>query len=242
MVFTSIRTTFATRKISVMEQTMFDTLLELPLFQGLGRGDLTRILESTRLEFETLPAGTLLLRQDDVCDEIVFVIGGTVHAETLAADRLWSVDEALNVPTVAGLEVLYGSRRTHRHNVYADTPARILKMDKRTVGALTSYFEVFRLNVLNYLTTLIARRFQLDWLPAPESLEGRLIAFFHAHVSHPAGTKKFHIALRTLGHYLGEDHRYVSRALHRLSDKGLLRMERRTIEIPRFELLLQSMK
>lgn len=221
---------------------MFDTLLELPLFQGLGRGDLTRILESTRLEFETIPAQTLLLQQDTICDGLMFFIEGKVRMETLAANRLWSVEETMPIPSVAGLDVLYGCRRTHRHNLYAEMPTRILKMDKRTVGALTSYFEVFRLNVLNHLTTTISRRYQLDWLPAAESLEGRLIAFFHTHVSHPAGTKLFHISLQTLGQYLGEDPRYISRALHRMSDNGLLFMERRAIEIPRFELLLQSLK
>ena len=221
---------------------MFDTLLELPLFQGLGRDDLTRILESTRLDFSTMPTGSTLLRQDELCTGLTFFIDGQVGVETLAANRGWSVEETLPIPSVVGLEVLYGRRRTYRHSLYALSQTRLLTIDKRTVAALTSYFEVFRLNVFNTLTTSIARREQLDWLPAPTTLEGRLIAFFHTHVSHPAGPKTFHLSLRTLGAYLGEDPRYISRALHRLSNDDLLTLGRRAITIPSFERLLQHQK
>ena len=221
-----------------MEQSMFDTLLSLPLFQGLGQQDLTRILESTRLTFETVAEGTVFLRQDTPCTGLTFLMEGRVVEATTSADNRWKVEEFLKLPTVVGLDVLYGSMRSHRHSYVATAPTRLLYMDKRTVGALIAYFEVFRLNVLNLLTTAVVRRDQLHWLPPVMTLEGRITRFLRIHVRHPAGHKRFHISLRTLGAYLGEDPRYVSRALHRMSEAGLLKMERRTIEVPAFEQLI----
>lgn len=239
MVIKAKSTTFATQN-GEMEQSMFDTLLGLPLFQGLGRADLTRILESTRIDFSTVKEDTVFLDQGDLCTGLTFVIEGKATMETSAADRRWSVVEEMATPTVIGTEVLYGSTRTYRHSYRATSPLRLLQMDKRTAAALTGYFEVFRLNLLNLLTTTIARREQLQWLPPYSTLDGRIIGFFRQHVSRPAGSKLFRIALPELGAYLGEDPRYVSKALHRLENQGLLRLDRRLIEIPNFERLIQA--
>ncbi len=223
-----------------MAQTMFDTVLSLPLFQGLSPDDLTRILESTRLRFETLMPETQFVQQDDLCNEVIFILGGTVRCTTTAADRMWNVEEVLPVPTLLGLEVLYGSTRVYPYTAYADTTVRLMRVDKRTLAALTSYFEVFRINVLNTLSALVARQRQLQWMPAPQTLEGRIVHFMRNHVQRPAGYKLFRISLSTLGAYLGEDSRYISRALHRLEKKGLLQMNRRMIHVPAFENIIKE--
>lgn len=219
---------------------MFDTLLELPLFQGLGREDLTRILESTRMAFTTVRKDVTFIRQGEACTGLTFIIDGRVDMLTRSADNSWEVAEQVSTPAVVGTDVLYGRLRTHRHSYTALATTRIMQMDKRTAAALTSYFEVFRLNLLNLLTTTIVRRDQLLWLPPSPSLEARLIAFFRLHIDRPAGYKRFTISLPQIGAYLGEDPRYVSRALHRLADNGLIRLGRRMIEIPTFERLLSD--
>ena len=223
-----------------MEQTMYDTILGLPLFQGLSHSDLTRILESTRLQFETVAEGDVLLQQGQQCTGLTFIISGTINARTASADNRWSVDEELSGQMVLGMDVLYGSTRTHRQTVTTLTPTRVLYLNKRTVAAFISYFEVFRLNVLNLLTTSAVRRDQLNWLPPATTLEGLIIDFMRRHLTRPAGHKRFNISQRVLGSYLREDYRYVARALQNLKDKHLLTTERRLIDIPAFELLLTS--
>ena len=164
---------------------MFDTLLSLPLFQGLGHADLTRILESTRLEFETAHSGTIIVRQDQPCTGLTFILKGDVTVSTSSADRTWSVEEKLATPAVIGLEVLYGTLRSHRQTLTTCSETHLLQMEKRTVGALTAYFEVFRLNVMNLLTTSIVRHDLLHWLPAEKNLKGRIRHFMRTHVQRP---------------------------------------------------------
>lgn len=219
---------------------MYDKLLSLPLFQGLGQDDLTRILESTHLTFETAMSQTLLARQDTLCNAVVFVMDGKVESTTLSADHTWSVMEHLPTPLAIGLESLYGSSRVYQATYTTISTSHVLSVDKRTIAALTGYFEVFRINVLNALSTLTARQRQLQWLPAPASLEGRIVHFLRNHVQRPAGYKQFEISLRSLGGYLGEDYRYVSRALHSLQTQGLIRLGRRLMETPAFEELVKE--
>ena len=218
---------------------MYDKLLSLPLFQGLGQDDLTRILESTHLTFETVAPETTLVKQDDLCDGMIFVMDGSVESVTQSADHSWSVVEQLPTPVAIGLESLYGSSRVYQHTCKAATTVHTLTVDKRTIAALTGYFEVFRINVLNTLSTLVARQRQLQWMPAPASLQGRIVRFLRLHVLRPAGPKTFLLTLRTLGAYLGEDYRYVSRALHHLQEQHLLQLGRSKIEVPSFENLLK---
>ena len=223
-----------------MEQSMFDTLLTLPLFQGLGRADLTRILESTHLRFETLPPESIIVQQDERCTDVTFVMEGTVKGITQAADRSWNIEEILTAPMAIGVATLYGSTQTHSSTFEALTSVRLLRVDKRTIAALTGYFEVFRINVLNMLSTTIARQRQPLWQPARLSLQGRIVQFLRMHVSRPAGRKIFHISQRTLGFYLGKDYRYISKALHPLEQRGLIELQRTTIIVPSFEKLIQA--
>lgn len=223
-----------------MSPTMYDTILSLPLFQGLGTEDLTRILEGTRFSFDTVDEGTTLFRQDELCTGLTFIISGAILLHTQSADHRWSVEEKLTGQMVLGMDVLYGSTRTHRHTAVAATTSRVLYIDKHTIAAMTGRFEVFRLNVLNLLTTSAVRRDQLNWQPPADSLRGRIIAFFRAHVQHPAGEKHFYISQKILGRYLGEDYRYVAQALHLLQTEGLLSLQRKEIRIPAFENMLRN--
>ncbi len=223
-----------------MEPSMFDTLLSLPLFQGLGHDDLTRILESTHLNFETLPIGQEIVRQDSPCAGVTFILKGKVSCQTEAADRSWNVVETMQAPLVIGLDTLYGSKQTYPHSFLTSTQVRLLRVDKRTIAALTGYFEVFRINVLNTLSAKIARQQQPLWLPSSTTLEGRIIHFMRTHVTRPAGHKTFNMTLRMLGSYLGEDYRYVSKALHHIEELGLVELRRNSIDIAAFESLLQA--
>lgn len=220
-----------------MESRMFDTILELPLFQGLGRDDLTRILESTHLTFETLPEHATLCRQDEPCTGLTFVIEGELLQNTRSANRQWSVDEWVGARTVIGLNALYGSSNAHRHTYSAACPTRLMHVDKRTAKALVNYFEVFRLNVLNGLTTQHRAQMHALWLPGSDTLEGHIVGFMRSHVTRPAGRKVFHMSQQTLGQYVNADYRYVCRALDRLAAKGLLAKKYKAIQVPAFEAL-----
>lgn len=218
-----------------MEQSMFETLLALPLFQGLGQADLTRILESTHIDFITVDSGEVICQQDTPCNHIYFVIEGTLVTRTLSADRHWSVVEHITDHAILGLEVLYGRRRTYSSTATALHRSRLLRIDKRTMGALFRYYEVMQINAFNRLTSELDRRDSLLWLPPAATLEGRIVQFCRSHVGRPAGFKRFEISQHTLGQYLGEDQRYIAKALQRLETEGILTRQRRSFEFPAFE-------
>lgn len=225
-----------------MTKSMYNTMLELPLFQGLGQNDLTRIVESTHLDFRSAMNGRTLFRQGDLCEGLTFVIEGSFTVITTSADGTWQVEEMLEAPAVIGLDVLYGSQRTYRRTYVARQTSRLVFLTKQSVSAFIRFFDVFRINVMNMLTTQAVRTDAPHWLPGEKTLEGRIVHFLLTHVSRPAGPKRFLISQHQLGRYLGVAPRYISAALHNMHEHKLLRAERRAIEVDAFENLLRDFR
>ena len=57
-----------------MEITMYDTLLQLPLFQGLCKNDFTSILGKVKLHFRKYNADEIIVEQGEPCTELIFLL------------------------------------------------------------------------------------------------------------------------------------------------------------------------
>ena len=60
--------------------TMFDTLLQLPLFQGLAQEDFTNILGKVKLSFTKHKAGEVIVKAGDTCSQLIFVLKGEISS------------------------------------------------------------------------------------------------------------------------------------------------------------------
>ena len=60
------------------ENSMYDKLLLLPLFQGLCKEDFTNILEKVKLHFQKYTSGHYIARQDALCNSLIFILQGQV--------------------------------------------------------------------------------------------------------------------------------------------------------------------
>ena len=61
-----------------MELTMFERLLQLPLFQGLTIQELSDVLAHVRLNFVNYHAGDEIVAQDEPCRSLIYIINGDV--------------------------------------------------------------------------------------------------------------------------------------------------------------------
>ena len=56
-----------------MEITMYDTLLQLPLFQGLCKNDFTNIIGKVKLHFRKYNADDIIVEQGAPCTKLIFL-------------------------------------------------------------------------------------------------------------------------------------------------------------------------
>ena len=80
-----------------MEITMYDTLLQLPLFQGLCKNDFTSILGKVKLHFRKYNADEIIVEQGEPCTELIFLLNGEISSQIVDEQKSYSLHEHLEV-------------------------------------------------------------------------------------------------------------------------------------------------
>ena len=63
-----------------MELPMYDTLLSLPLFQGMNHADFNSLLQKIRLDFVRYESGDTIISTGERCRSFAFLINGTAES------------------------------------------------------------------------------------------------------------------------------------------------------------------
>ena len=214
-----------------MEQTMYNMLLGLPLFQGMSRADLFEVLEKTTFRFRRFEDGKTLYRQGERCDELSFFMGGTLVAETKAHGALFSFAEELHPYTAIEVQSLFGKSPNYKSTYTARGEVSLFSIEKRQVYTLIDTYEIFRINLLNMLCSQVENLHERLWAIAPHDLEGRMVLFVQSLCATPQGTKVLRCKMEDLAALLDETRLNVSRILNKWCGEGLIEMHRKEFVI-----------
>lgn len=215
----------------------FEQLLQFPLFLGMSHDDLTQVAGHTKLDFQKQSQHAVLYRDGDVCNHLCFLLSGTVSVETRSDDGSYTVTEQLSAPVILQPEALFGYQQRYTHTFRAMTPLSLLCLERSEVIRLTEQFLIFRINLLNLLSTRTQKLLHQPWRRCPQSLRERIVRFLSSHCIHPAGPKTFHILMTQLALEVGDSRLDVSRVLNQLQREGLITLHRSRIEVPQVEKL-----
>ena len=217
---------------------IFDQLLQFPLFQGMSRDDLEIIAGHIRFGFVKVAAGRQVVAAGDACQQLYFLINGSVKAETSREDYGYTVTEQFSAPYIHQQEAIFGyyQRYTHTYTTLSDT--NFLTIEKEEVLRLLEDFLVFRLNLVNFFATQTQKQARLLWQRSPQDLRGRVVRFLTSHCLYPAGQKVFSILMEQLALELNDSRLNVSRVLNQLQHEELVELHRGKIIVPQLERLL----
>lgn len=221
-------------------ETMFDTLLQLPLFQGLAKEDFTSILEKVKLHFTKRKAGEVLLRKDAPCRELTFVLKGDLSSYTPAADDSYSFTEHFTSPYLIEPYSMFGMKTSYTATYRAQTEVHTVSIDKASVLKELFNYEIFRLNYINMVSNRAQTLYARLWKNTDSSLEKRIVCFILKHMERPAGKKELKITMEVLAQILNETRAGVSKTLNSMQEKGLLELHRGEIAIPDAERLASA--
>lgn len=213
-------------------------LITLPLFYGIGASEMQKFVTSIPHTFKHYQKGNIIAKRDDMCNTLIVAVHGTVSVVTFGVGVRFSVCEKLLAPMALSPESLYGITTRYCHTFIAHTDVDTLEIPKEGVAGMFSEFEVFRLNLINYLSTKIYRRQFWLWRDLSGSVEQRIVDFIHAHCLHPANEKQINISMDVLGSQINETRRNVATALNNLKKRGFIQTHRRLIIVPELEKLI----
>lgn len=217
---------------------IYDHLLRFPLFQGLSRTELLQLAGNTKFGFVKEGSGRTVVRQDMPCHQLLLLVSGKLQLRQRSDDGTYTMQEQITASWAAQPEVLFGA---HPHYTVSCTTlerCHFIVLSKEEVMRLLDDFLIFRLNMLNLLSTQAQRRNRRQWLRAPQSLRERFVRFVIDHATYPAGPKELHILMTRLAAELGDSRLSVSRMLNQLQADRLLQLHRGRIVIPSLENLL----
>lgn len=216
----------------------YDQLLQFSLFQGLSRNELLQLAGNTKFGFQKVPAHKTVVREGDACNQLIFLISGQLDVTTWSDDHSYHVVERLHAPWLLQPEVLFGAQPRYTASFKAETEAHFITLSKDEVLRLLDDFLIFRINLLNTMSTLSQRSGHLPWRRSPQTLRHRIIRFLLDHSTYPAGRKEFFILMRQLAAELNEQRLNVSQVLNDMQADGLIVLHRGRIEVPSLEQLL----
>lgn len=220
-----------------MEMTKYDTLLQLPLFQGLAKNDFTSILDKVKIHFLKRKAGDTVALGGEDCRELVFLLNGSLVSKTSDRDELYTFYEAINAPFLIEPYSLFGWSTKYVSTYTALTACNLVTIEKAYLLSELNNYEIIRLNYLNILSNRAQNLHDRLWTNLPESLHDRIVEFILLHSYVPGGEKRLKIKMDDLAKLLSSTRIRVSKALNEMQDKHWLTLHRGEIRIPDISLL-----
>ncbi len=133
--------------------SMYQQLMQLPLFQGVTTEKITELVEKLPFHFLKFRKGEQIFAAGDACTHVRFIVSGKVRLETAFSRLRVTLCQTLETPHVLAAEYLFGRETTYPYTATAEGPCGILQLRKSDYIKMVSSDKVFLFNILNYLSS-----------------------------------------------------------------------------------------
>ena len=219
-------------------ETMFDTLLQLPLFQGLCHEDFTSILDKVKLHFIKHKAGETIIKSGNPYTQLCFLLKGEISIVTNAKENIYTVIEQIEAPYLIEPQSLFGMNTNYASSYVAHTEVHTVCISKAFVLSDLFRYDIFRLNYMNIVSNRAQNLYSRLWDEPTLDLKSKIIRFFLSHCEKPQGEKTFKVKMDDLARCLDDTRLNISKTLNELQDNGLIELHRKEILIPDAQKLL----
>lgn len=93
-----ILTTFVLHYLDCYNMSIYDSLLQIPLFKGLSINSFNEIIEKYKFEFLSYKKGDVIIKAGETCDCFKFIISGCVRSELISEKVKIKLYETITAP------------------------------------------------------------------------------------------------------------------------------------------------
>ena len=134
--------------------TMYEMLMQLPLFQGVSVDQMTRILEVTPFDFQSYGVDEPIIRGGDPCLGTTFLLSGSVRLVTPVFNHRVVITQSFDAPYIFSLHHLFGAEVQVRSTMVSKTDKTgIMVLKKKDFLRILHENEIALINTLNMLCT-----------------------------------------------------------------------------------------
>ena len=132
-----------------MELTMFERLLQLPLFQGMTVQEVSDVMSHVRLDFANYHQGDEIVMQGESCKKLIYIISGEVMAEYRNTNLQFILTESLPDLKVIEPYNLFGMYQTYSRTYTFATDGSTLAIDKHVMLNQLMTSNIVKINFMN---------------------------------------------------------------------------------------------
>ncbi len=200
--------------------SMYETLMSLPLFNGVSAEKLSLSLEKIPLEFSRIAKGDALAHEGDACEALQFLLKG----EAIVRRRLFSgsliMEQRVGAGSVFMPENLFGLYTDYNADIVAYTAASVMSISKHKYLEMLGMDRVYQVNLLNYLSY----KCQVRSMHLANCLSDRLMDFckrmWHGIGDRRAVSTTFQAEMETFVKLTGLDMQSIQRQIVNLTNAG----------------------
>ncbi len=201
---------------------IYEQLAMLPLFSGVTKESMNRIIGSTKFHFLKYQTGDSLVKPGDLCTHIKWIISGSVRVSIADKDNGFTVSHSLPKLSVIAPEYVFGRHTVYPCKVVALEPVGILQIEKAEYLKILNTDPIFLINYLNMLSLIAQHSVEGTIATLSGGVEER-IAFSIVSLTRPGS---YDITLSTrnkgLGSLFGIEPKYMVEVLEKMKLQGLI--------------------
>lgn len=224
-----------------MRVSMYDTLLELPLFQGLTKENITSIIEKVKMGFHKYENKQSIALQNSRCNSLIFILNGKVKVTTSDENFNFTIEETIEGPFIIEPHSLFGMNTCYQSSYTADNDVETLNIDKNYILSNLCKFEIFNLNYLNILSNRAQTVHNKLWNSHIGNTEEKIINFMAYRSVTLYGKKTLYITMEDLAALIDDTRINVSRALNTFQEKNVIVLSKKKIIINDMSLLMAEL-
>lgn len=221
---------------------MYDKLLQLPLFQGLGKNEFTQIIEKVKFHFHRFSPDTIMVREEEACDRLIFILDGEVLCEAYDPDQKYMLQETLKAPCIIEPYSLFGIRPFYSATYFAATETNVLTIEKRFLLENLRLYDIFMLNYLNILSSRAQMLNKRLWDTRIGNTYERIMSFLTLRCTNQQGPKTLFVRMEDFADLLTDTRLNISAALNDMQKNGLIKLSRKKIFVPDLARLIEFCK
>lgn len=132
--------------------SMYETLMRLPLFAGVSHQRLSEIIGKYKFHFLKYSAGEKLISEGDPCSHLKCIISGSVELSLSNEGKRFRVSQILEAPDVICPDFFFGKTTHYPIDAVAKTDVGIVQVDKSDYLRIITSDTIFLYNYLNLLS------------------------------------------------------------------------------------------
>lgn len=139
-------------------RSMYETIMDLPLFKGVGKDHVSMFVEKTQIHFHKYAPGDIIADYKDYVTSLKFILSGKVAMSSKCLGGAITVTSEVRGNMVLGATRLFGLRPQYKRQVMALTDTGVMAFSKEKYMDLLRSDPIYMLNFANYLSMFIQQR------------------------------------------------------------------------------------